>query len=96
MDLFNRKKVIYLENLLKIKENHITKLEDFRKSDFKKIAESNALKAKIKKLEDKLRVQNEADLFFTSAKIQHELLNGKTKEDVIDLLRQQNTYQCAL
>jgi len=55
--------------------------------------EINKQIARIKELEDKIREQTEADLFFTSAKIQKKLLDGEPKENVRDLVLAQNIYQ---
>ena len=55
--------------------------------------EINNQTTRIKELKGQIREQTEADLFFTSAKIQKKLLDGEPKENVRDLVLAQNLYQ---
>lgn len=62
--------------------------------------ENSLLQSKIRDLENQfaevkkqIREQNEADLFFVSAKIQKKLLDGEPKENVQDLRLAQMAYQ---
>jgi len=71
-----------IENCKKIEENSKSINETF-----------DQLRATIRDLESKIRKQNKADLFFVSAKIQKQLLEGKKEEELRTLINQQAFYQ---
>ena len=58
--------------------------------------ELNSLNERLLKIEQQIREQTEADLFFISAKIQKKLLDGEPKENVQDLKLQQLASQSQL
>ena len=89
--MFNRK----LKEKIREQEEKIKKLE-WENNHLKELGKDNAeLKSKLNSLRSKLtntkkkiREQTEADLFFVTAKIQKELLEGKTKEEIAPLYAQ--------
>ena len=94
--MFDRK----LKEIIKKQEGEIRNLEcDI--SNLKKFGQENAqlkldlssLRSELITIKEKIREQTEADLFFISAKIQKELLEGKTKEEISPLHARQKALQ---
>lgn len=94
--MFNRKlKQEIMEKTSEILrlEREVSELKRFREDAAKISIENEKLVREFNELVKKERVQNEADLFFISAKIQKKLLDGEPKENVSNLYSAQNYFQ---
>ena len=85
MPFWNKKELEKIEELTKEKRDLIYRLSDYDKikKERKELVDVNMdLVDEINSIKLKIREQTETDIFFTCAKVQKELLEGKTKTQV--------------
>src|SRR3990167_212978 len=85
MPFWNKKELEKIEELTKEKRDLIYQLADYDKikKERKELGDVNTkLIDEINSIKLKVREQTEADIFFTCAKVQKELLEGKTEIQV--------------
>ena len=70
----------------------VDKLKHFEENNKKLVNINCELVERCNKAEKQAREQTEAGLYFTSAKIQDELLHGKKKKEIDPLVAQQNNF----
>ena len=90
--MFNIKKVERLEKEIIELQKERTNTFAITAENYKLKEEDTKLKTENAELKGKIRTQTEADLYFISAKIQKELLEGKK----VDELQKDRDYQLAL
>lgn len=84
-----KEKIREQEEKIKRLECGNRRLEELGRTNAKLKSDLASLRSELTIAKKKIREQTEADLFFVSAKIQKELLEGKTKEEVRPLYEQQ-------
>lgn len=91
--LVREKRLKELQIKYDVLQNRIDECEKIQTRNKELETELYSLRTELTTIKAQIREQTEGDLFFISAKIQKELLDGKTKKDIEPLYSQQIAYQ---